>query len=64
MEDIKTKQKPKVCGNCKHGGEHFKIKNLGTHLHCEHPKEEVRGEDGWGTLREWYNKYSCFELKV
>lgn len=46
----KTKAK---CYNCKHAGHQFKISNL-THLHCEHPKYNERGESGelspWETL--------------
>ena len=46
------------CGTCAHGGEHFRMGRLGTHLHCCHPDKDVRDippqDCGWGTLREWY----------
>jgi len=44
----------KTCCTCIHGGEQFKACGA-THLHCEHPDEEVSGEPGWGTLRQWCN---------
>lgn len=52
--------KPKVCGNCKHGGHAFKIFG-NTHLHCDHSDEEISGKPGWDSLRMWYDKYKCFE---
>ena len=51
-----VKKPLRKCGNCKHGGIHFKLPHLGTHLHCEHPHEAISGEPGWGTLRGWYDK--------
>ena len=51
-----------ICYNCKHAGDPFKIgKGTLTHVHCEHPDKEVRGEHGWGTLREYYNTCNKFE---
>ena len=57
----------KNCYNCKHSGEPFKIgKGTHTHLHCEHPDEEVSGDktSGWDTLVEWYHSCKHFEQKT
>jgi hypothetical protein len=48
------------CGKCKHAGPHFRIANLGTHMHCCHPDKSVSGEPGWDTLREWYGSCEHF----
>jgi hypothetical protein len=57
----------KICHNCKHRGEYFKVFD-NNHHHCEHPKwkEEdfISGKTSpWDTLQEWWDKCEDFELK-
>lgn len=59
-----AKKNNKICYNCKHSGDRFKVVDR-VHMHCEHPNEEVSGDknSGWDTLREWWNKCDSFEKK-
>jgi len=52
--------KPKVCGNCKHRSSHFKIADT-THLCCQNPEKDF--DHPFDSVREWYNRYDCFEPK-
>jgi hypothetical protein len=57
FDGAKLRPKPKRCGTCAHGGEHFKLPS-GTHLHCGHPEiadTPYARESAWETLREWYS---------
>lgn len=48
----------RICGKCKHGGSHFKLRD-GTHLHCDivASKQEAEGRiDPWDSLRRWFDK--------
>ena len=59
--------KRKICCNCKHGGDQFKIGKL-THLHCCHPDVEVRNprdkeDTGWDSLNEFSSTCDHFEFK-
>lgn len=59
-------KKPR-CHNCKFAGQQFKISKL-THLHCEHPKYNARGESGdlspWETLRVFNDTCNDHEFKI
>lgn len=45
---MKKKQK---CYHCAHAGKVFRL-TYAPHCHCEHPRENVRGDDdGWSALR-------------
>lgn len=63
-----SRSTPKKCGTCRHGGPHFKIANIGTHLHCVHPDDDIADippkGTGWGTLREWYATCEHWEQRV
>ena len=56
-----AKKPLRKCGNCKHGGDQFKLPYLGTHLHCGHPAPVIAGEPGWGTLRGLYDTCERWE---
>lgn len=61
------KEHKKICANCIHGGEQFKINNL-THLHCESPAMEHyhKTDDNataWESLRVFGDTCDTFELK-
>jgi hypothetical protein len=60
---VQKKQLKKLCVNCKHAGDTFKLGNGGIpHLHCHHP--DLKDEDmGWGSLREAFCKCDKFEVK-
>ena len=62
MTTTKPKRFRKQCFNCKYAGNQFKFCQV-THLHCDHPDEDVRGETGWGTLREFWNVCDKWESK-
>lgn len=52
----------RVCGTCRHGGPHWRVRGLAsrrTFLHCGHPDGRVSGavtEDPRDTEREWYHR--------
>jgi hypothetical protein len=52
----KCNERAKLCGNCGHRGDIFRMPILGDHLHCNHPVLEIRDSPpynaGWGTLRD------------
>lgn len=52
----------RVCGTCRHGGPHWRVRMRGfrrTFLHCGHPDGRVSGavtEDPRDTERDWYHR--------
>lgn len=57
----------RCCGRCNHAGVAFFAPHHGLCVHCNHPDNNVRGEDGWGTLRNYKernrNDGDCFIAK-
>jgi len=59
-----SKKPLQKCGNCRHGGNHFKFAGT-TNLHCIHPDEKIAGEpNGWDTLRKWFDDCPAWEAKI
>ena len=61
---IKTTKRAKMCGNCVHASEYFKIDGI-THHHClnesMYPSEKMKSCEisPWDTLREWHDGKKC-----
>lgn len=66
MEEPKPKKK--ICCNCKHGGDQFKLGSM-THLHCLHENNPINDplpnnpRSQYDTLREFGNTCELFESK-
>jgi len=54
----------KICYNCAWRGDMFRVTGMG-HCHCEHPDEEISGDQntGWDTLREFWASCNSFKQR-